>query len=792
MAVRQWPRVWQLTVSWIATARFNRWYPILSGSTSQSIHASSIRQSPKVEQRCQFPPVAAAASVLLLIFKTIQGVQNNKVAYLQLARRCARILLDINEQMEGRWNTAPPSLLKNLEKFERTLNSIHTSMKEGVEVKWGNRFLRKVSIENALMDYHSQLDDAWQSFQVCIPSDLAIRAKNQEFYVKVVTLINIHHAISSGSPGSSRLSQGGSPSQQGTAPPLYIKPIEANKTLGSDSPVEAGGFAPDKPQSNGSDSGNDSNAMVLSNKRDIDIAADDTLEDRGFRRYHQSEVRLMGRAPVRDGWWGGSSLAEADGRKVLAKRYEGPQAQAARLWLHDIKILQDLYHPNLPQLAGYSQSGAPTPFILLSNIQLRVPQALLNHVLHTTGIASCAHLVLRFYNDITDATIYLQQQLNLDVTKAQDFLERASYHINGSNMVIVGLPKPRDGVWYTIRNYGLAESLKRVVINILPNTGPIQLGHSNAGLGSVNGKLKHIISLCHGLLPDEDPPTFSPRVRRLMENEESAHANPQEIPMDLRQIRLSNIEAGVHNYAWYEASVVSADQFFVGDFGYIPKGEKFGQFKRLGNIFKDELANFPIEYRASGTQWCQRDGPGRREPIEPYDLPGGAKYWPIAVSPSDEITCQVLHEAGISRVDDAWGFLLKNGFALSCEFGISPEEIILITNAGCDQYSSIFNINRRHSRNGPPMLGRPPVGHQASGFSHWNQQPQFGRHGLPVIMYLLTSIDSQFRLHWLRRLPVGSVEDSSMCHIGDGWVDKAGWSNSFVHWIQLHPEDFLD
>lgn len=87
----------------------------------------------------QFPPARAAATIVLLIFETIevrfcasaprligtltgsfsQGMQNNKQGCRRLARRAAEILLDVRERMRGRWDRAPRSLTRNLAKLER-------------------------------------------------------------------------------------------------------------------------------------------------------------------------------------------------------------------------------------------------------------------------------------------------------------------------------------------------------------------------------------------------------------------------------------------------------------------------------------------------------------------------------------------------------------------------------------------------------------------------------------------------------------------------------------------------
>jgi hypothetical protein len=66
----------------------------------------------------QFPPASAAASLLLLIFETIECVQTNQDACQRLAGRAAHLLFDIRDHMEGKWDNAPPQLLRNLKRLE--------------------------------------------------------------------------------------------------------------------------------------------------------------------------------------------------------------------------------------------------------------------------------------------------------------------------------------------------------------------------------------------------------------------------------------------------------------------------------------------------------------------------------------------------------------------------------------------------------------------------------------------------------------------------------------------------
>ena len=72
-----------------------------------------------VSDMVQFTPVRAAAGILLVILQTIQEMDANKDACFRLARRAAKILLDLKKRMEGRWENAPRPLIENIEEFEK-------------------------------------------------------------------------------------------------------------------------------------------------------------------------------------------------------------------------------------------------------------------------------------------------------------------------------------------------------------------------------------------------------------------------------------------------------------------------------------------------------------------------------------------------------------------------------------------------------------------------------------------------------------------------------------------------
>ncbi|KAG6859888.1 hypothetical protein C0995_002433 [Termitomyces sp. Mi166 len=308
-----------------------------------------------------FPPATAAVSIVLLILETVQ--------------------------MEGRWDTVPPTLITNLEKFQDTLRSIHEFMKTLTDdTTWVRRFMNKTTIENALIDYMGQLDDASQSFQIA-------------------ALIDIHYAV------SSRVKV----LEQTVSEPQSLSLAYQNPGNSTQSSNEIVSFASESFSNSFTlvehpadlKEGpvlSDSLFQEFQEESENEIISDDVLDARGLPRYHQSEVRLKGRASVKGGWWASTSPAEVEGQLALIKRYEGPAKEALKAgsmaWMADVKLLQSVFHSNLPRMVGLSDRGAPTPFILLSYVQTQTPQALLLGTLKKDGLAACANLILHFYQDL--------------------------------------------------------------------------------------------------------------------------------------------------------------------------------------------------------------------------------------------------------------------------------------------------------------------------------------------------------------------------------------------------------
>jgi len=152
---------------------------------------------------------------------------------------------------------------------------------------------------------------------------------------------------------------------------------------------------------------------------------------------------------------------------MTIKRYDGMKDLALKQWVRDIKMLRNLHHENLPQILGYSDGKAQTPFILLASVQCRDLASTMRLALTTCSLANCASLILKTYRDIASAIAHAQQQLSLSESDAQDFIDHATYSVDSDNNVVVGLPPLREG-WVTARSYCLEESLADRALHVRP------------------------------------------------------------------------------------------------------------------------------------------------------------------------------------------------------------------------------------------------------------------------------------------------------------------------------------
>ncbi|TFY77092.1 hypothetical protein EWM64_g6919 [Hericium alpestre] len=147
----------------------------VTGSSSLDYAVVAAKLAVDVTGLLQFPPAAAAASIVLTILETVRDVKSNQQDCSRLSRRAARLLVDLANRMEGKWETAPKALIENVREFERTLVCIRDFMKDMAHANWVNRILSKSSIEAALDDFNYALEESARAFQIA-------------------SLIEIHHA----------------------------------------------------------------------------------------------------------------------------------------------------------------------------------------------------------------------------------------------------------------------------------------------------------------------------------------------------------------------------------------------------------------------------------------------------------------------------------------------------------------------------------------------------------------------------------------------------------------------
>ncbi|KAK0239902.1 hypothetical protein EDD85DRAFT_949762 [Armillaria nabsnona] len=666
-----------------------------------------------------FPPACAAFAILEKILETVKDVQvrravsiyvpsntsksvfqSNKEACHRLVHKCARILFNINEQMEGRWESASPLLLKNISRLQETLTMIHAFMVKETQAKWSSRLLRKNSIENALHDYAELLDEASQAFQACFPS-LILEASAQKHNSKLVTEAQGSRALETVAH---------KPHRSSTPPPYHeIDRAETEEIV----------------------------------QTDFQYALDD-LDNHGFRRYHQSEVRLKGSfgASTSSGWWSDVNEALVYGEPTLIRS-----------------------HPNLPQMIGVSANEAGTPFVILSHVQRRSPENLLIDSLNKFGLAGCINTVLHFYVDISNAAAYLQRQLELTDSQVQDVIESVAFTADGGKNLIMGLPPPKEGTWVTARNYSLADTIGSAAMKFLPPRDDDEIM-----------RLHHVAALVEGFIPKARESHGLPeRTRALLIDVDE----PFNVLMKGQAPSLRVLPC----------------RFSLGDFGYIPRhkgqaasGKSFKDFVLLGNTFRDDFAEFIVERTCHGTQFCWKDFPMTRQPVNPFSLTDDIQCWPIVVPPGAQIDCDITHEQSIANTADAWRFLMQESRSLAGELGIQPHDLILITRTGLSRHAYIHDfatsvkLGPSHWRHQPPGARQPP----RPFFPH---QPP----AMATPMYLHTSFDDSYEPYWSHQPRYTSHEPQSKPPpLSGGWRNTVGSDTQFVSWIQLLPEDFDD
>ncbi|EIM84507.1 uncharacterized protein STEHIDRAFT_148524 [Stereum hirsutum FP-91666 SS1] len=744
-----------------------------------------------ISNMSQFAPVAVAAALILRILELLQAVKTNQVQCFELARRAAKLLLNISRRMENKWHTAPHSLIENIREFEEILRLIYDLMQQAANVRWLQRLLSKSTIETTLAHCNVLLDDASRSFQIesLIEIHYAVGALRQNavsepLLTEGTEVVAGPLPMDFSSPSVSVLCH-----ERALLWPDIVSQVHSPSSTQSYASVSEVTEQLSISEANGSPAVNAEAIELQAFRSDISMPEDEF----GFRRYHQSDVRIRAVNRKSLGWFSGSSQAEVNGNMMQIKKYDGPKGKAARDWIRDIKILRNLYHVNLPQLLGYSDDKTPTPFILLAHSQPRDVQTYLKAVLQTSSLSSSVLSLLRMYRDVTSAASYVQQQMSLKDHQVQDFLEEATYAVDAENKLVLGLPPRKEGIWSTARSYNLTESLAKPVL-----TG---LGLASQSIDHEPAQhTQHLRHLLTSLLPRRtDTPSLPPPIQDLLDDHSeglsaSGHGS------SLAALREISFSSNTHTFSWQRRAPVG--QFQPGDFGYLPYSasssgrdidmEQLKLFQKLGNVFDGgmEKCNLDIAKRLSGSMRAFSGRHGDNQVATPYLLPGGLEGWPVAVPPRDHVTVWVTRESSLESIGEAWRYLLQNANQIMERHGKQPHELIIIASETTVQDFTI----KDHSL--------PPLPHpNRSIHSQHTHHPHFGAlSDVPKILYLFTSssmfdldggeqkVREPFVPYWTDD-PMGRPSPRETRSTIRSFGENSGWPVGYVRYIQLDPED---
>ncbi|KAF7795151.1 hypothetical protein EIP86_006299 [Pleurotus ostreatoroseus] len=348
-----------------------------------------------------------------------------------------------------------------------------------------------------------------------------------------------------------------------------------------------------------------------------------------------------------------------------------------------------------------------------------------------------------------DSALYIQRQLGLTESKLQDYVENASYRIDGQDTMVMGLPPPEVDRWVSARNYGLTHSIREIFIKILPNRGHAKTPYDTEDNKSldVQTRVNHLAILTKALLPSSGERTIVSQRLDDMLGDEDEDEDEEHEELTLPAIRMKAISSNTHNFTWHN-NFVPAYKFHVGDLGYIANNGDFSSFVLLTNVLEDGLTVLDTVKSAHGTQWSMGTAFHKQE-LQSFPAPCGFTGWPIVTLPEARDSVHIIYEDGFASIGSAWRFMLEHGKRLADSHGVKPENLMLVAHSGVDARFSI--VDTRHQR-APMMHAQYSQLHpnysqlhpqypqfQNRGFhSPFGAQP-FGAQPQPAIAYLFTS-----------------------------------------------------
>ncbi|KAI0051994.1 hypothetical protein FA95DRAFT_1602228 [Auriscalpium vulgare] len=575
-----------------------------------------------VSNMLQSTPAAAAAALLTAVLKTIAAVKVNQERCMRIGERATRALESIGVQMDRKWDTAPQSLLKNLYTLESTLSGIQDCMRRVSQVTWRRRLLSKPQIDDMLQQCESRLDEAMQGFQL-------------------TSLMQIHYAV------GSRLDYG-------------VSNGDIANCVSSEVAVSS-----------------DESDHLMSDADELEefFATLRHPEDVfGFRRYHPSEVVLSKSLTWRSGWFSELSEANVKGVKMIVKGYTASSRdEALRSWYQDIKRLRNIYHPRFPQLLGYSSGKAQTPFIILSCAPKQdVMSYLRTSLTPEIPLAESVLAFLRAYRDISRAVLYAQQQLSLDSQGMKEFIRNATYAVNHSHSLVLGLPVQIDDNvvarrWTEV--VGDAFLPKTIVYHYLTFL------ERTCSLSPHNLRSSVIESMC---LLDDLMAYDSPDVRL---HEELDCALDRGDAMSLMQLRkIAYGQAGRTSYHTRTyLTPLAFNDIALGDIGI---GIFEGPFFSAGNIFNlepDAHSSLEVEIRDEVLQ----SQPGSEHPAsDSWIILGMMNFFVVNLEDNERAP---LHSRYISSLNNAWNYLIKWARPLAQAIGVDPSLLMMVVSLGGPQ-----------------------------------------------------------------------------------------------------------
>ncbi|KAI0053508.1 hypothetical protein FA95DRAFT_752458 [Auriscalpium vulgare] len=303
----------------------------------------------------------------------------------------------------------------------------------------------------------------------------------------------------------------------------------------------------------------------------VSAATAETKDEFGYRKYHQSEVKLLKKKRVGGGWFSGLSEAVVKGEKgdkenVLIKTYSGPEA--AKQWHSEIELLRNLFHPNLPQMLGYSNEKTANPFIVMTNGQIHDYQSYMVKAARSESVEGGTYKMFKAFMDMTSALCHLKEQLSIDDGQATVVAWNATYVVNmdGENTsVVVGLP-PK---------------------------GNVDLGAVSTTEDARSDLFEHMLNILTGIndnIPCERNfhrmvDASVPVLHDMWTQSSSTEAMEEFSDMDLEDFleKIQAVRKDRHKFSYYARAPPLTCR--LGDFGYYPNDPK-AHFQLLGNLLE--------------------------------------------------------------------------------------------------------------------------------------------------------------------------------------------------------------